>query len=156
RPRAAGTARRPSTAANRPGTARARPGRAGRPAESATAVVPASVAAGSTRSPPDTSRRDSTVTVYVCAATARAAGTARTSRPRAAPSSTSSPRQAAITAGPAAVFFARRSYVHTVPASGSATARARRPPARAASVTPAAVSPAATPNAWYGVIRPDG
>ena len=61
---------------------------------------------GSNGSAPSTSRRDRAVTVYVCAATVNAGTTARRSRPGLAPSRTSSPRQAAIAAGPAAVFFA--------------------------------------------------
>src|SRR5262245_56583004 len=88
--------------------AAARPDR--RPAAAAaTPTVPARVTAGRTGSAPETSRRDRAVTVYVCVATVSAAGTARVTRPPLAPSSTSSPRQSAITAGPAGVFLARRS-----------------------------------------------
>ena len=61
------------------------------------------------------------MTVQVCAATVAAAGNARVSRPPDAPSSTSSPRQAAITAGPAAVFLASRSYPQMLAASGTAS-----------------------------------
>lgn len=90
-----------------------------RAAAIATRAVPARVRSGSAVSAPATSRRESAVTVTVCAATVSAAGSARTGRPPVAPSSTSSPRQAAITAGPAAVFFAARSYPQIVAASGS-------------------------------------
>src|SRR5690349_9042753 len=125
-------------------------------ATAATPTVPASVLNGRAGVAPDTSRRDNAVTVYVCAATVSAAGTALRTSPPLAPSSTSSPRHTAIIGGPAAVFLAQRSYTHTAPASGTATAAARFPPVSAATATPATVSPAAAAKACPGRTRPDG
>ncbi len=107
-------------------------------------------------SPPVTSRRETSVTTAMCAATTAAAGSARGAPCAPAPMTTSIPRQKLIPGVPAGPDFSARSYPHTPSASGVTTPSARGPSAATASSPAPTVNPAARPSANPGETRPEG